>query len=158
MRKIAKKTAIPRPGEGKRGEDGYFGYLLRQASAAHRLKLERALADIEITQPQFLVLTMLSAYTGASNAELARLTLLTPQTVNVIVNNLERMAALVRKPHPEHGRIIELELTEKGKRLLKASRERAHGVERELAQGLSQEEQKLVRRWLTRVASGNSLA
>jgi DNA-binding MarR family transcriptional regulator len=158
MRKSAMKPSVPHPGQGKRGEDGYFGYLLRQASAAHRLKLERALADIEVTQPQFLVLTMLSAYPGASNAELARLTLLTPQTVNVIVNNLERMAALVRKPHAEHGRIIELELTEKGKRLLKASRERAHAIEHDLAQGLSQEEQKLVRRWLARVATGNELA
>jgi DNA-binding MarR family transcriptional regulator len=152
------KTSIPRPGEGKRGEEGYFGYLLRQASAAHRLKFDRALADIEVTQPQFLVLTMLAAYPGASNAELARLTLLTPQTVNVIVANLERAGALVRTPHAVHGRILELQLTEKGKRLLKTSRERAHALERDLAQGLSPEEQKLVRRWLARVAAGDGLA
>lgn len=157
MRKTAAKAAIPRPGEGRRGEEGYFGYLLRQASAAHRLRLERALADLGVTQPQFLVLTMLAAYRGASNAELARLTLLTPQSVNVIVTNLERMNAIVRKPHASHGRIIELDLTDKGQRLLRASRERAHAIEQQLAQGLSSEERKLIKRWLAHVATGSSL-
>ena len=31
---------VPAPGEGKRGEQGYLGYLLRQAHAAVRLKME----------------------------------------------------------------------------------------------------------------------
>lgn len=154
MRKATERPSIPRPGEGKRGEEGYFGYLLRQAAAANRLKLERALADIEVTPPQFLVLTMLAAYPGASNAELARLTLLTPQTVNVIVANLARAGALSRRPHEVHGRILEIELTDKGKKLLSASRERAHAIERDLARGLTTEEQKIVRRWLAQVARG----
>ena len=69
---------LPAPGEGKRGEAGHLGYLLRQA-AAQRLRMERALADLPITAPQFALLTMLDAYPGSSNAELARLTLLTPR-------------------------------------------------------------------------------
>ena len=35
---------VPAPGEGKRGEQGYLGYLLRQAHAAVRLTMERTLA------------------------------------------------------------------------------------------------------------------
>ncbi|MGL6317983.1 MarR family transcriptional regulator [Aeromonas hydrophila] len=42
-----------------------------------------------ITAPQFALLTMLDAYPGSSNAELARLTLLTPQTVSPMVTSLE---------------------------------------------------------------------
>ena len=80
---------VPRPGEGKRGEAGHLGYLLRQAGAAVRLKLERTLADLEVTPPQFAILTMLVAYPGISNAEIARLAYLTPQTVSAIVGNLE---------------------------------------------------------------------
>ncbi|HJZ19737.1 MAG TPA: MarR family transcriptional regulator, partial [Bradyrhizobium sp.] len=45
----------PPPGRGKRGEKGYLAYLLRQAQAATRLTLERALADIGVTSPQFAV-------------------------------------------------------------------------------------------------------
>jgi hypothetical protein len=71
---------VPAPGEGKRGEQGYLGYLLRQAHAAVRLKMERTLADLGVTSPQFAVLTMLNAYPGLSGADVARLTFLTPST------------------------------------------------------------------------------
>jgi len=62
------------------------------AQAAARLTLERALADLGVTPPQFVVLTMLKAYPGLSGADLARVALLTPQTVGVIIRNLEREA------------------------------------------------------------------
>ena len=71
--KATNKTTVPVVGAGKRGEQGHIGYLLRQAHAAHRLRMERALAGLEVTLPQFSVLTMLTAYPGASGADLARL-------------------------------------------------------------------------------------
>jgi hypothetical protein len=45
---------VPEPGEGKRGEAGYLSYLLRQAAGAVRLRLERSLADLGVTPPQYL--------------------------------------------------------------------------------------------------------
>ena len=144
---------LPEAGEGKRGEEGYLGYLLRQAAGAHRLRMERALADIVVTLPQFLVLTMLAAYPGHSNADLARVALLTPQTVSVIVANLERMGALARRPHAVHGRIQHLDLTKLGAALLAECRARAHAVERDLTAGLSASEEQAIRRWLVRVAT-----
>ena len=59
--------------------------------------MERALAELGVTPPQFVVLTMLRAYPGLSGADLARVALLTPQTVGVIIRNLERDGA-IRKP------------------------------------------------------------
>ena len=61
--------------------------------------MEQALAGTGsgMTLPQFSVLTMLAAYPGASGAALARLellTLLTPQTMSVIVANLEKAVLL----------------------------------------------------------------
>src|SRR5690348_3058882 len=91
---------IPQPGQGKRGREGYLSYLLRQAGAAARLTLERSLADVGVTPPQFVALTMLNAYPGISGADLARLTFLTPQTVGVIVGNLEKAGAIARRKHP----------------------------------------------------------
>ena len=111
---------VPAPGEGKRGEQGYLGYLLRQAHAAVRLKMERTLADLGVTSPQFAVLTMLNAYPGLSGADVARLTFLTPQTVGVIIRNLERDGAIEMTPHPVHGRIQQWTLTPRGATLLKA--------------------------------------
>jgi DNA-binding MarR family transcriptional regulator len=154
MSKRIPTSSLPGPGEGKRGEEGYLGYLLRQAAGAYRLRLERALAGLEVTPPQFSVLTMLAAYPGHSNADLARLALLTPQTVSVIVSNLEHMGAVVRRPHAIHGRIQHLRLSESGSALLAECRARAHAVERDLAAGLTSSDEQAIRRWLVRVATG----
>jgi DNA-binding MarR family transcriptional regulator len=145
-------AAVPRPGEGKRGEEGYLGYLLRQAAGAQRLEMERAMADLAVTLPQFLVLIMLAAYPGISNADLARLTMLTPQTVSVIVANLLRSGAVARRPHEVHGRIQHLDLTAEGKDLLARCRKRARSIEARLTAGLSREEEQIIRRWLVHVA------
>jgi DNA-binding MarR family transcriptional regulator len=147
------KIWIPNPGEGKRGEQGHLGYLLRQASAANRLAIERALADLEVTQPQFLVMTMVNAYPGASGADIARLTMLTPQTISVIVTNLERSGRLRRVTSAFNGRVQEMELTDEGRRLLALSRERTQSIEARLLAGLSADEERLIRRWLVEVAT-----
>jgi DNA-binding MarR family transcriptional regulator len=143
----------PPPGEGKRGEQGYFGYLLRQAAAASRLTLERALAELGATPPQFVVLTMLKAYPGLSGADLARVALLTPQTVGVIIRNLERDRAIRMTPHPVHGRVLQWTLTGRGERLLEGCRRHAVALERRLGAGLSLREQATVRRWLAKIAA-----
>lgn len=154
MRNAAPSPAIPAPGEGKRGTQGHLGYLLRQANAAFRLRLERALADTGITQPQFAVLTMVAAYPGCSGADLARLSLLTPQTVTVIVANLKRDGFVVTAAHPVHGRIRCLTLTARGGAVLATCKGRVRGLERDLAVALSDDEEAVVRRWLVAVAVG----
>ena len=108
----------PAPGQGKRGERGYLAYLLRQAQAATRLTMERALASLGVTTPQFVVLTMLRAYPSLSGADLARVAVLTPQTVGIIIRNLERDGAIRKTPHPIHGRVLQWTLTRRGHALL----------------------------------------
>ncbi|WP_321955788.1 MarR family winged helix-turn-helix transcriptional regulator [Paraburkholderia bannensis] len=143
---------IPAPGEGKRGESGYIGYLLRQAGAAQRLRMERALDDLGVTPPQFVVLTMLVAYPGVSGADLARLAALTPQTVSVIVANLARNALIERTPHPVHGRIQQIEVTQAGQALLKQCRARVKKLEAQMLEGFSADEEQVIRRWLVALA------
>jgi DNA-binding MarR family transcriptional regulator len=142
----------PPPGEGKRGEQGYLAYLLRQAQAATRLTMQRSLADLGVTTPQFAVLTMLKAYPGLSGADLARVALLTPQTLGVIIRNLERDGAIRKTPHPVHGRVLQWTLTRRGAALLDKCRRHAQTTERRLAAGLSAKARATVRRWLARIA------
>jgi DNA-binding MarR family transcriptional regulator len=144
---------VPHPGEGKRGPSGHIGYLLRQAHAVHRLRMDHALADLELTPPQFAVLTMLRAYPGISNADLARLSFLTPQTVCVIVANLEKRGAVARRPHAIHGRIQHLDVTSTGQHLLAAARERVQKIERWLLDGLPPTQERAIRNWLAGLAS-----
>jgi DNA-binding MarR family transcriptional regulator len=143
----------PPPGEGKRGEQGYLAYLLRQAQAATRLAMERSLADLGVTPPQFVVLTMLKAYPGLSGADLARVAMLTPQTVGVIIRNLERDGAIKNTPHLVHGRVLQWTVTRRGAALLDRCRRHAQAVERRLTAGLSADAQRMIRRWLARIAT-----
>jgi DNA-binding MarR family transcriptional regulator len=161
-KKSARKSALPPaladtrpppPGQGKRGEKGHLAYLLRQAQAATRLTMERALADLGVTPPQFAVLTMLKAYPGLSGADLARVALLTPQTVGVIIRNLERSGAIRKSPHPVHGRVLQWTLTRRGGNLLGKCRRHVRALERRLMAGLGAKAQTTVRRWLSRIAT-----
>jgi DNA-binding MarR family transcriptional regulator len=147
-----RKAIIPKVGEGKRGPEGHLGYLVRQANVAVRAAMERALADIEATPAQFAVLTMIAAYPGVSGADLARLTFLTPQTINVIVRNLVRGGAIEKTAHAVHGRVLRLTATAKGQALLKRCRARVQEVEGRIAGLAGKDDEKAVRRWLTAVA------
>ena len=147
-----RKAIIPKVGEGKRGPEGHLGYLVRQANVAVRAAMERALADIEATPAQFAVLTMIAAYPGVSGADLARLTFLTPQTINVIVRNLVRGGAIEKTAHAVHGRVLRLTATANGQALLKRCRARVQEVESRIAGLAGKEDEKAVRRWLTAVA------
>jgi DNA-binding MarR family transcriptional regulator len=136
---------VPAAGEGKRGKHGYLGYLLRQAANAHRLRVDRALSDLKITMP--------NAYPGRSNADIARLALLTPQTTNQIVTNLERAGLVRRRPHPSHGRIIQVELAPAAIGLLETCKAIVQKIETEMLTGVSAEDEAAIRRWLVVVAA-----
>lgn len=154
MRKPEREPAgIPAPGEGKRGPEGYLGYLLRQGAAAVRLRLERELAELDVTSAQFMVLTMLKAYPGISNADLARLSLLTPQTVHATVANLERAGTIARRDHAVHGRIRQIALTEAGEALLARCKAPSSAREAQLRAGLSPAEERIIRSWLASLAA-----
>ena len=146
------RDAAPDPGTGMRGTDGHIAYLLRQAQAAVRQRIERALDDLGVTYPQFTVMTMIRSYDGLSGADIARLSLLTPQTVTVIVRNLVRDGLVVREKHATHGRILTLALSADGRTLLTRCRRRLAPIEAAMVGDLSEADERIVREWLVALA------
>ena len=96
---------------------------------------------------------MLNAYPGLSGADVARVALLTPQTVGVIIGNLERDGAIKKTPHPVHGRVLQWTLTRRGSNLLDMCRHRVTAVERRLVAGLGAKAEATIRRWLSKIAA-----
>jgi len=143
---------VPDIGEGKRGEGGHIGYLLRQAGVAFRTRMDASLGPIGLTTPQFVALTLIGAYPALSSADLARLSLLTPQTITVIVANLKRAKLVAVEPHPDHGRIQRLTLTDAGRALLAQSRPGVDALEAELVVGFDDSEMATIRRFLVATA------
>lgn len=109
-----------------------LGYALKRAHYAFRDRMEEGLRDLGISAAQYAVMCTIELKPGSSNAELARLTFVTPQTMQGIIGNLERDGLLRRKAARDHGRILRSELTARGKRLLKE----AHTVARSLEAAL----------------------
>lgn len=143
---------LPLVGEGKRGPEGYLTYLLRQANASVRLALDRALAKENVTFPQQSALTMIRAYEAISAADLARLTMLTPQTVNGIVRALELRGAIRKEPDRVNGRILRLIVTEEGRALNRRCRALTAPIEATLRARMSASVEGAIRRWLVDVA------
>ena len=71
-----------------------------------------------LTVTQFAVLTALEEEPGLSNADLARRAFVTPQSMHVVLQELESRQLLVRRAHPQHHRVLQAELTEGGRRTL----------------------------------------
>ena len=128
-----------------------FGYQLRRAQYAYRLALDRALDSLGVTAPQFAALALLQAKPGLSNAELARQSLITPQTMNVIVRRLRAAGLVECSPHPEHGRILRVRLTAAGQAVLADCLRRAAAVEASLLDAFDAAEQPRLLAALTRV-------
>ena len=118
------------------------GYQMKRAQHALRGEMDKVLREVGMTAAQYAALSALEAAPGLSGAELARRSFVTPQTMNVILTNLEAAGIVVRRPHPEHGRVLQAYLTKIGE----DSAARAHGlveaVERRMLDRLSQDDRR----------------
>jgi DNA-binding MarR family transcriptional regulator len=144
--------ALVPPGEGRRGQEGHIGYLLRQAQGAFRQAGDAALAETGLTLPQYGVLSWLVIQGPLSGAELARLSMQTPQTLDLVIKNLARVGLVARTPDPVHGRILRVSLTDEGRRRAAAAKRRIDAIEDRLVADLGADEQRVIRAWLAAVA------
>ena len=117
-----------------------------------RLALDRVLAKEQMTYPQQSARTMIRAYEAISAADLARLTMLTPQTINGIVRVLEMRGAIGREPDRANGRILRLILTKEGRTLNKRCRALTSPIEAALKSRMNGNAEGAIRQWLADVA------
>ena len=129
-----------------------LGFLLKRAHQSLRSRLDNELRTIGLTTPQYAVLTYLEASPGATNAELARRTFVTPQTMQVILVGLEKAELVLRRPHPEHRRMQNTELTPTGRKVLKRAVEIVDATEDLLREALGPNAADEMQAALTRIA------
>jgi DNA-binding MarR family transcriptional regulator len=128
--------------------DRRVGYLLKRAQAALRAEMDKGLGRHGLTTPQYAALSALESAPGLSNAELARRSFVTPQTMIRIVAGLEEKGLVTRKDHPSHGRILEATLTTAGARAVKNCHAIVNGVEERMLSGLPDGERQTLARLL----------
>jgi DNA-binding MarR family transcriptional regulator len=143
--------------DAPRSGPDWIGYNLKITQHKLRQRLEAELALIGITAAQNAALLAVAGNPRISNAELARAAFVTPQTMQAILVNLERGGLVVRNPHPEHGRIIMTELTEKGQKAVADGASAADAVERQMLSTLSGDEAAVLCELLKRCAAALSV-
>ena len=100
----------------------HLGYILKRAQQSLRTRVDTQLRTMEITLPQYVVLSSVAMSPGISNADLAKAAFVTPQTMQGILSTLEKRNLLARSQDPEHGRRLMTQLTAEGQITMEAAR------------------------------------
>jgi DNA-binding MarR family transcriptional regulator len=122
--------------------DTSLGYLLKEASSALRAAMEEVLRPLGMTMTHYSCLELLAQRPGLSNSELARGAFVTRQTMNVLLQALERDGVVARAAVAPSGKALPTELTDLGREQLAAASAAVRGVERRMLDGMSGREQE----------------
>jgi DNA-binding MarR family transcriptional regulator len=121
---------------------------------AARRATEEALRDTGLTAAQANVLAELAYGEPRSNAELARLHSVTPQSMVEILASLERRGLISRPANPDRGRAMLAELTREGQSQLLSVHLAMRQVEQRLLSSLSTAEISRLRQLLEACLAG----
>jgi DNA-binding MarR family transcriptional regulator len=91
-----------------------ISYVVGRLDRALRREIGRLVAPHGLTVPQYTALSILRDRAGLSNAQLARRSYVTPQSMNEVIAALERDGLVARSPAANHGRVLEMTLTDAG--------------------------------------------
>lgn len=116
------------------------GYLLKEASSALRTAMEAVLRPLGLSITHYACLELLAQRPGLSNSELARGAFVTRQSMNVLLQTLERDGVVTRPERAETGRSLPTELTPKGRQQLAEASAAVRAVEDRMTRDFSSDE------------------
>ena len=121
--------------------DTSLGYLLKEASSALRAAMEDVLRPLGMTITHYSCLELLAQRPGLSNSELARGAFVTRQSMNVLMQSLERDGSVERPESARVGKVLPARLTALGRRRLEKASAAVRDVERRMLAGLTAADQ-----------------
>ncbi|KFK90505.1 MarR family transcriptional regulator [Streptomyces sp. JS01] len=128
-----------------------LGNTIKRAEQALIARKTQAMRQFDLTVPQYSVLLLLSLFPGGmSAAQLARESMVTPQTMSTVLANLEKHGLMEREPSPLHQKVIVNKLTRAGRAVLKKADKEAVRVEDGLRAEFTPEEFEQFENYLER--------
>ena len=123
-----------------RPSTGYLPWLLTMCDRELARHMTRLLAELDLTEAQYGVLQALVHLRRASSATLARSVSVTPQAMVGLVAALERKGYITREFGRGAGRVIDAEVTARGKEAYEAAKRRVRALDRSLRRSYTDEE------------------
>jgi DNA-binding MarR family transcriptional regulator len=121
-----------------------FIYVVSRVDQGIRREMRTRLAQCGVSVQEYTALSVLAARPGLSNAQLARRSLVTPQSMIEILARLERRGLVLREPDPRRARILRGTLTKKGRRLLVDADRAVAGLQEQLLADVPQRDRAAV--------------
>ncbi|HET6480040.1 MAG TPA: MarR family transcriptional regulator [Actinoplanes sp.] len=131
--------------------DKSLGYLLKEASSALRAAMEEVLRPLGMSVSRYSCLELLAQRPGLSNSELARGAFVTRQSMNVLLQTLEREGFVTRPATAPVGKVLPTRLTSRGRTSLEEASAAVRAVELRMLAGLTGTEQSETFRVLQRM-------
>lgn len=125
-----------------------MGYLLKEVSSALRTAMEEVLRPLGMNVTRYACLELLAQRPGLSSAELARGAFVTRQSMNVLLQALEREGYVSRPTEAPVGKVLPTTITPAGRRTLHKATAAVRAVEVTMLTGLTRAEQLDVHRVL----------
>ncbi len=117
--------------------DTSVGYLLKEAASSLRAAMEDVLRPLGMTVTHYACLELLAQRPGLSNSELARGAFVTRQSMNVLLQALERDGYVTRPERATVGKTLPARLTPRGRRSLEKASAAVRAVEERMLSGLT---------------------
>jgi DNA-binding MarR family transcriptional regulator len=121
--------------------DTSLGYLLKEASSTLRAAMEEVLRPLGMTVTHYSCLELLAQRPGLSNSELARGAFVTRQSMNVLLQALERDGQVARPAAAPVGKALPATLTPRGRAALEKATAAVRSVEVRMLAGMTDAEQ-----------------
>ena len=116
------------------------GYLLKETSSALRAAMEDVLRPLGMSVTHYSCLELLAQRPGSSNSDLARGAFVTRQSMNVLLQALERDGEVTRAAQAPVGKALPTRLTARGRRRLEEASRAVRSVEVRMLAGLTDAE------------------
>ncbi len=127
-----------------------LSYVIGRLDRVLRRRLSAAVEPAGLTLPAYTALSVLRDQDGLSNAQLARRSLITPQSMSEVLARLVDQGYVRRRATPGQGRAIRIELTKAGSRALERCDRAVDDVEQEMLGDLDAGEATILRSALGR--------
>jgi DNA-binding MarR family transcriptional regulator len=124
--------------------DALLIYIVGRVDQGIRQEMRLRLADWDLSVPEFTALAVLKRRPGLSNAQLARRSLVRPQSMNEILVKLEGRGLLRREVDPDHARILRAALTPEGLDVLAAAEPAVNAIQDELFAEVSESQRQVM--------------
>ncbi len=119
-------------------------YVVGRVNQGIRREMRARLAELDLSVPEYTALSVLQARPGLSNAQLARRSLLAPQSMLEVLAKLESRDLVQREVDPAHGRILRAALTGEGRALLAEANPAIEAIQDWLLADVSEQNRAIV--------------